>query len=423
MATYKGPGRVRKESAPSSNLTAPLKARLFNYDVGDAKLKDEHQKWLAEHVIPFVRSCRHTRVNLTGTASRTGTDHFNLQLSERRARGIVDFLEQNGAFRDQIKFLGLGEAPAKAAGKKDETETDEDRAVVVEVNPPAKRTPAHFERVDASNDEDGFDPFASPRFLMVPASGGRRTLELHHAESLRLRTTNPFGVQLVDPITNLPVNELIVCGDRTRVTFEGRLPGESFIVAEGVNGGRQRLLEVHTLLHQVVDVDVYVVKDSTGRQPTNRSRKFVEDMLKDTSRIWRDQANISFRLDKFEDLKIGHDLGVQVTNKETSAGKNFHILSDKLKSPKRINVFLVWEWNPDDGNADAEVDRIGGKFIIFEDKLSADSTPGRVLGHEIGHLLTLEHDDVVSDVLMWGGAGLPNGRLRKDEILKARKGI
>src|SRR5690554_1873527 len=124
MSKYKGPGRVRKESAPSSCLTAPLRARLLNYDVGDARLKDEHRNWLAAHRIPFVRACRHTKVNLTGTASRTGGDYFNLKLSEQRAQCIVEFLQKNGAFRDQIKFLGLGEAPAKAAGKKDETETD-----------------------------------------------------------------------------------------------------------------------------------------------------------------------------------------------------------------------------------------------------------------------------------------------------------
>ena len=92
-------------------------------------------------------------------------------------------------------------------------------------------------------------------------------------------------------------------------------------------------------------------------------------------------------------------------------------------TPSRINVFLVWEWNPDDGNADAEVNFIGNKFIIFEDDLVAVSTPGRVLGHEIGHLFTLEHDKVTTDALMFVGPGLIHGRLRKDEILKARKGI
>ncbi len=132
---------------------------------------------------------------------------------------------------------------------------------------------------------------------------------------------------------------------------------------------------------------------------------------------------MSFRVNKLEELPVKKDLGPEITNKETSAGKNFHILSDMIKSPSRVNVFLVWEWNPDDGNADAEVNKIGSKFIIMEDDLVAVSTPGRVLGHEIGHLFTLQHDDDTKDVLMFGGSGLTKGRLRKREILQARAGI
>jgi hypothetical protein len=172
-----------------------------------------------------------------------------------------------------------------------------------------------------------------------------------------------------------------------------------------------------------VAMNIFIVKDSTGRLPVNRGLAFVQAMVDETSTLWNDQANVSFRINKFETLDVARDLGDPVTNKETSAGKNFHVLSDLVTFPDRINLFLVWEWNPDDGNADAEVNEIGGKFVIFEDNLATVSSPGRVLGHEIGHLLTLTHDDVVTTVMMFGGAGITSGRLRKDEILKARKGI
>lgn len=423
MAVPKGPGRVRVESAPSINLVAPLKARLFNYDVDDATLKREHRDWLADEVVPVLRSCRSIQVDLRGTASRTGSDQHNLRLSEQRAKGIELFLEQNGAAHEQIKFRGLGEAPARAAGKGETSEADEDRAVLLQLNPPLARGPAQFDRLIADQDEDGFDPFVSPRFLMIPAFGRQRTLRLQHGESLRLITTNPFAVQLVDPFTNQPVDELIVCGDRTLVTFESGLPGEAFILGKGVSGGTRELLEVHSLLPRTVDVDVFIVKDSTGRLPVNRGRAFVDGMVNGASKLWRDQANVTLRVGRFEQLDVARDLGDPVTNKETSAGKNFHVLSDLVRSPGRISVFLVWEWNPDDGNADAEVDKIGGRFIIFEDKLVDGSTPGRVLGHEVGHLFTLKHDDAVTDALMFGGAGLIGGRLRKREILQARRGI
>jgi len=35
----------------------------------------------------------------------------------------------------------------------------------------------------------------------------------------------------------------------------------------------------------------------------------------------------------------------------------------------------------------------------------------------------MKFDDETTDVLMFGGVDLSHGRLRKDEILKARKGI
>ena len=60
MSKYRGPGRVRRESPPSYSLAAPLKARLFNYDVDDATPKKEHRDWLSDNVIAVLRTCRRT---------------------------------------------------------------------------------------------------------------------------------------------------------------------------------------------------------------------------------------------------------------------------------------------------------------------------------------------------------------------------
>src|SRR5262245_43124393 len=137
MGVSNRPGQVRREGPPATSLTAPLEVRLFNYEINDATLKQEHRDWLTANLVPILRACPHTKLDLPGTASRTGTDQYNLKLSEQRAKNIDAFLQQNGIVREQIAFRGLGEAPARAAGKRDETESDEDRAVLVEVNPPA----------------------------------------------------------------------------------------------------------------------------------------------------------------------------------------------------------------------------------------------------------------------------------------------
>ncbi len=418
---FSGPGQVRREAVPSVGGTQVVRTRLFNYDIGDASMKSEHRDWLTVNLLPILQKSRNTTVNLWGTASRSGSDQFNRALSEKRANFIRDFLAQKGAARDQIQFKGLGENPAKAAGVKDGTESPEERAVLVDVNVPAKV--AKFEHLLPTQDEDGFDPFATPPFLMLPALLQRKTLRLVGGETLRLRSSNHFAANLIDPLKNMAVSELIVSADRELITFQGLLPGTASIIGENVNGDKRVLLDVHTFLPRTIDIDFYVVEDSKVRLPVHRDRPYVEAMVNEATKLWRDQANVSFRINKFERLKVAKDLGKEVTNAETSAGKNFHNLSDLIKSPARINVFLVWEWNPDDGNADAEVNSIGNKFIIFEDDLSPGSTPGRVLGHEIGHLFTLTHDKLTTDALMFGGVGLTHGRLRKKEILKARKGI
>jgi len=86
-----------------------------------------------------------------------------------------------------------------------------------------------------------------------------------------------------------------------------------------------------------------------------------------------------------------------------------------IKSPARVNVFSSGNGNPDDGNA-TRGNQIA-QVIIFEDNLVAGTTPGRLLGHETGHLFTLKHDDRCQDVLMFGGVGITSvvaqGRILK----------
>jgi outer membrane protein OmpA-like peptidoglycan-associated protein len=115
-------------------LTTPLSAgvagRLYDFDVGKARLKPAHARWLIGEVVPLLNS--HGSVSVSGLASRTATDSFNLSLSRLRAAAVLRFLRENTRRSFNVRSEDWrGEAAAAAAGQPDDTEDDWYRAVIV----------------------------------------------------------------------------------------------------------------------------------------------------------------------------------------------------------------------------------------------------------------------------------------------------
>jgi hypothetical protein len=131
MRVDTGPGKVEVTPVPSSCSTRGAKALLFNFDIDDATLKRQHQQWLDENVVPLLGP--DSRIALNATASRSGSDQYNQQLSQRRLKTVKDYLLGKGALPSQITESAKGEQPAKQAGQKDGTEDARFRAVEVAV--------------------------------------------------------------------------------------------------------------------------------------------------------------------------------------------------------------------------------------------------------------------------------------------------
>ena len=66
-----------------------------------------------DEMLQYIRSAGKITVSINGHADRVGEDDYNLTLSQRRARFVVQQLEQAGVPREQIEYFAFGESDPK----------------------------------------------------------------------------------------------------------------------------------------------------------------------------------------------------------------------------------------------------------------------------------------------------------------------
>lgn len=77
------------------------------YDFGAATLRPESEKAL-EGLVKMLKDNPGVKIEFASHTDRWGDEQFNLSLSERRARAVVDYLIEHGIPETQLQFLGLG---------------------------------------------------------------------------------------------------------------------------------------------------------------------------------------------------------------------------------------------------------------------------------------------------------------------------
>jgi len=122
-----GPGKV--ELYADFSGVGVLGALLYNFDFDDfadlkyRPLKPEHANFLSDKVVPLLENDS-GNIWMQGSASRIGTNAWNMELSQTRVGRAVAFLQTKGIKPEQIQDHAVGEELADAEGHIDDDPRD-----------------------------------------------------------------------------------------------------------------------------------------------------------------------------------------------------------------------------------------------------------------------------------------------------------
>src|SRR5262249_7665292 len=147
---------------------------------------------------------------------------------------------------------------------------------------------------------------------------------------------------VVSPITNSRAEEVLITSNRELIRVEGWMPGDTNIWAFDLDNPEVDLdgLGVHVLGPKTIDIMFYYVKDGANHK-TNRPWGDAGRLLKVANEILA-QANITvYPREPAMPLEFTQDLGKVVTY--DTIGRDWHVLTDQVEKPARINVFFLWD--------------------------------------------------------------------------------
>jgi hypothetical protein len=383
---------------------------LYNFDIDDAALKPEHQRWLDENVVPLL-SLPGAVASLRGQASRTASDSYNLQLSQKRVEAVRSFLVGRGARLSQLTTSAAGEDDARAAGQANNTEDPHFRAVVVEIAFPISSLPPHFDRDNLASRNDGFDTTDAfqPPWVLVRAEARFRLVRLVNGLGLDLVSTDPSVVQLEHPvIVGQPLTRATRDPQFVRLVAAGL--GDAEVHARDTCGRVWARLRVAVREKLFVTAGFHYVQN---RRYGTRSRHLGDEdaFLEVMNRLYLDQANIEFfklpGARGARDLPMTDNLGTEI-NVINGNHNEWNVVVGHRHSDVQFNVFFVREVDQDaegtqepdptdpTGVRTRDTDTCNALTTVGGDGdclLEDNSSPavGVTLAHEAGHCLNVRH--------------------------------
>jgi hypothetical protein len=113
-----------------------LKALLSNFDIDGDAPKPEHVRFLEGSVVPLLANGS-GQIWMQGSASRTGSDAHNMDLSRRRVRKVADVLKGKSILESQMQLDAVGESMSFGPKAEDPSA----RAVALVILPRRKEDP------------------------------------------------------------------------------------------------------------------------------------------------------------------------------------------------------------------------------------------------------------------------------------------
>lgn len=94
--------------ACQERLNAITSGKVVRFEVGSTSVSAQSYA-LLEQIAAAAQDCRDFTIEVGGHTDSDGPADFNQELSERRARSVVDFLVERGVARARLKAVGYGE--------------------------------------------------------------------------------------------------------------------------------------------------------------------------------------------------------------------------------------------------------------------------------------------------------------------------
>ncbi len=100
-----------------ASINKPVVIENIFYDFDRATLRPESKTALDE-LVQVLRDNPNVTIEMASHTDRHGTDAYNEDLSDRRAKSVVDYLIAAGIAPDRLKWLGYGESRPKTVTKR-----------------------------------------------------------------------------------------------------------------------------------------------------------------------------------------------------------------------------------------------------------------------------------------------------------------
>lgn len=100
-----------------ASLSKPNIVENIFYDFDRATLRPESQEAL-DGLAEMLRDNPNITIEMTSHTDRVGTEEYNLDLSHRRAKAVIDYLIESGIAPDRLQYQGYGKTKPKTVTKR-----------------------------------------------------------------------------------------------------------------------------------------------------------------------------------------------------------------------------------------------------------------------------------------------------------------